>query len=168
MSSSYVGEIRLVGFNFAPQGWAFCDGSLLSIANNEVLFTLLGTTYGGDGVNTFALPNLTGRVPVHQGTGQSNYVMGQTGGVASVTLTTNQMPIHTHTVNGQSGIGNAVSPVNNYFAGSTPAIYSLPSGYVNMGSVVGLTGGSQAHDNMQPYLAMNYIISLFGIYPSQN
>ena len=168
MSTPYVGEIRLVGFTFAPQGWAFCDGSLLSIADNEVLFTLIGTTFGGNGQTTFALPNLTGRVVVHQGTGQSTYSLGQSGGVTAVTLSASQMPAHTHAVNSQSGGGNASAAAGNFFATTAPPIYATPSGYVTMGSTVGSAGANQPHDNMQPYLVMNYIISLYGVYPSQS
>jgi len=169
VSDPYVGEIRLVGFNFAPEGWAFCDGSTLSIADNDVLFNLLGTTFGGNGTNTFALPNLTGRVVVHQGTGTgSSYTLGQTGGVSSVTLSATQMPAHSHAVKSQSGAGNATGPAGNFFATASPSVYATASGYVSMGSTVGSTGGSQPHDNMQPYLVMNYIISLFGVYPSQS
>ena len=169
MSTPYIGEIRLVGFNFAPASWAFCDGSLLSVADNAALFNLLGTTYGGDGQNTFALPNLTGRVVMHQGPGTgSTYTIGQTGGVTSVTLSANQMPLHTHAVNSRSGGGNAVTAAGNFFAPTSPPVYAVPAGYVAMGSSVASAGGSQSHDNMQPYLVMNYIISLYGIYPSQN
>lgn len=168
MSTPYIGEIRLVGFTFAPQGWAFCDGSTLSIAENDTLFSLLGTTYGGDGVSTFQLPNLTGRIPVHAGTGQSPYVQGQTGGATTVTLNANQMPAHQHSVASQNGGGNSQTPAGNYFASTSPAVYATPATYVAMGSTVGAAGSSQPHDNMQPYLVMNYIISLFGVYPSRS
>ena len=168
MSTPYIGEIRLVGFSFAPEGWAFCDGSTLSIAENEVLFALLGTTYGGNGVSTFSLPNLTGRVVVHQGTGQSTYVIGQSGGSSTVALTANQMPSHQHAVASQNGAGDAATPAGNFFASTSPPVYATPAAYVSMGSAVGAAGSSQGHDNMQPYIVMNFIISLFGVFPSQN
>jgi microcystin-dependent protein len=168
MATGYIGEIRLVGFNFAPSGWAMCNGQTLSISENEALFTLLGTTYGGDGQNTFALPNLQGRVPVHQGTGLSSYTLGEIGGVATVTLNTSQMPTHTHPVTCQTGAGTAGTAVNGVFAPAPKGVYATPGASVAMGSLVSSVGGSLSHDNMQPYLAMNYIISLYGVFPSQS
>jgi microcystin-dependent protein len=170
MSDPYVGQIALVAFNFAPQGWAFCDGSLLSISENDVLFVLLGTTYGGDGQTTFGLPDLRGRVPIHQGTlaGGGAYTLGQQGGASSVTLSSGQMAAHTHAVASLSGAGTATTANGNYFASSASEVYGVPGSYVAMGSTVSPMGGSQSHDNMQPYLAMNYIISLYGIFPSQS
>jgi microcystin-dependent protein len=170
MSTGFVGEIRLVGFNFNPQGWHLCDGSILSIAESETLYTLLGTTYGGDGVNTFALPDLRGRVPIHQGAaaGLYPYVMGQTGGVTSVTLTTTQLPLHSHPVAANSAAGTANSPTNQYFGATTESVYTTTGNPVGMGTIVGASGGSQPHENRQPYLAMNYVIALYGVYPSRS
>jgi len=165
MSSPYVGEIRMFGGNFAPAGWAFCDGSLLAISEYDTLFNLIGTTYGGDGQSTFAVPNLQSRVPVHMGTGFS---LAETGGTETVTLTSSQIPSHTHAATGLSTTGNASSPSGaiwaasalNQFASAVPNIAMSPS-------ALGSTGGSQPHDNMSPYLVVNFIISLYGIFPSQ-
>ena len=170
MANPYVGEIRLFAGNFAPAGWMFCDGSLLSIAQNTTLFQLIGTTYGGDGVQTFGLPDLRSRVPIHmgQGVGLSNYVLGQNGGSETVTLTASQIPAHTHVLNANSNHGTAVTPTNNVWAGSADfSQYAAgPNGTMSPGAV-GLAGSSQPHDNMLPYLGINFIISLFGIFPSQ-
>jgi len=171
MSDPYVGEIRLFAGNFAPQGWAFCDGQLLSIATNEVLFDLIGTTYGGDGQTTYALPDLRGRVPVHLGSnGQSSYVPGQSGGVESVTLTTGQTPAHTHAMyastspasiaHGPSEVLGSSTAMNLYGTG-TPNMAMDPNALIPV-------GGNQSHENMPPFVALNYIISMFGIFPSQN
>jgi microcystin-dependent protein len=168
MSQPYIGECRLVGFNFQVNGWNFCNGAIVSIASNDALFNLLGTTYGGDGQQTFALPDLRGRVPVHQGAG---FVIGQTAGVETVTLTGNQMPIHTHTPRG-SGVAGATNLVQN----NLPASNSTTKQYVNTSAVsaamnpamIGQAGGSQPHENMQPFLTMNWIISLFGVFPTQS
>jgi microcystin-dependent protein len=154
--------------NFAPQGWALCDGSILSIANNEVLFQLIGTTYGGDGQSTFALPDLRGRAPMHQGNG---YVIGQRAGAETVTLNPNQFPIHNHVPQAAaSGAGNpANSPAGNVWSGWTGGQFSLPAPAVPMSpAAISSNGGSQPHDNMVPFLAINFIISLFGVFPSQN
>ncbi len=167
MGQPFIGEIRMIGCNFAPQGWAFCDGSLQSIAQNTALFQLIGTTYGGDGQNTFALPNLSGRAPIHQGSG---FVIGQIGGEENVTLIPSQMPVHTHAAQATNGVtGSVNSPANNYWSGWTggPFSSSSPTGPMNP-AAVGLAGNSQPHDNMPPFLAINFIISLFGIFPSQN
>lgn len=171
MSQPYIGEIRMLGCNFAPNGWAFCDGSLQSIAQNTALFQLIGTTYGGDGQNTFALPNLLGRVPIHQGTNGANYVIGQIGGVETVTLTNNQIPNHTHTPQAAIGAtGNpANSPTNNVWSGWTGGQFTAQAPATNMNAAaVGSSGGSQPHNNMLPFQAVNFVISLFGIFPSQN
>jgi microcystin-dependent protein len=170
MAQPYVGEIRMFGGNFAIAGWAFCDGSLLPISENETLFNLIGTTYGGDGQTTFGLPDLRGRVPVHQGQGPglSSYVLAQTGGVETVTLTTNQIPVHSHTPNA-SNTGGSDTPANNYWGNSTtgkPYAAAPPAVQMNTGTI-GLTGGNQPHDNMIPFLCVTYIISLFGIFPTQ-
>jgi|SRR5208283_260430 len=174
MSSPYIGEIRMFGGNFAIQGWAFCDGSLQSISQNTALFQLLGTTYGGDGQQTFALPDLRGRVPVHQGQsgGLSNYVIGQQGGGETVTLTANQLPPHQHTAVGTVQGASASNPANNSWGNSSSvAANSFGPGTsanatMNAGSIAN-SGGNQPHDNMLPYLVINFIIALFGVYPSQ-
>jgi microcystin-dependent protein len=168
MAQPYVGEIRMFGGNFAIAGWMFCDGSLLPISENETLFNLIGTTYGGDGQQTFALPDLRGRVPIHMGQGLSNYVLGESGGVEAVTLTQNQMPIHTHAPLA-SNTGASDNPANNFWANSTtgkPYSAAPPAVQMNAGTITA-TGGSQPHDNMIPFLCVTYIISLFGIFPSQ-
>jgi microcystin-dependent protein len=174
MGSPYVGEIRMFAGTFAPVGWAFCDGSLLSIAENEVLFVLIGTTYGGDGQTTFQLPDLRGRVPMHWGQGQglSNRLLGEYGGTESVTLTAAQLPVHTHPVLAQTGIGTQASPAGGVWAVSpvsTAPLYSAgpPATAMNAGAIAP-SGGSQPHDNMIPFQAVNFIISLYGIFPSQN
>jgi microcystin-dependent protein len=167
VSNPYVGEIRMFAGNFAPAGWAFCQGQLLSIAGNETLFQLIGTTYGGDGQSNFALPNLASRIPVHLG---QNYSLGQTGGEETVTLTTQQVPVHAHPVIASTGTGAQSSPAGNVLANSAAvALYSGDAPNVSLGpQSVQSAGGSQPHDNMQPFLAINFIISLFGIFPSQN
>ncbi len=164
MSEPFVGEIRMFGGNFAPVGWAFCNGALMSIAEFTVLFQLIGTTYGGDGQNTFALPDLRGRLPLHQG---NSFVIGQLAGTETVTLITGQMPQHTHQVVARTTAA-AASPSGNVYGGNTDSIYSAtPTAPMNA-AMIGLGGGSQPHSNMMPYLAVNFIISLEGIFPSQN
>ena len=152
--------------NFAPAGWALCQGQILPISENDVLFNLIGTTYGGDGQNTFALPDLQSRVPVHVGPG---FAQAQTGGEESVTLTTSQIPAHSHTPLGNSGDGTQNSPSNGVWAQQTQnAPYSNVAPTVQMANnAIGPTGGSQPHDNMVPFLVINFIISLFGVFPSQ-
>jgi microcystin-dependent protein len=169
MSNPYIGEIRMFGGNYAPNGWAFCNGALLAIAENDALFALIGTTFGGDGQTTFALPDLRGRAPVHMGQGLSNYVIGQAGGSEQVTLNANQIQAHTHAPLGQTAAGSQTSPAGGVWAASTLNQYSTnaPSQPLNP-AVVQTSGGSQPHDNMMPYLAINFIISLFGIFPSQS
>jgi microcystin-dependent protein len=171
MANPYVGEIRLFAGNFAPSGWMFCDGSILSISEYEVLFVLIGTTYGGDGQQTFALPDLRSRVPIHmgQGGGLSNHILGQNGGTETVTLTPSQIPAHTHVANANSNHGIAATPTNNLWAGAADFSQYATSTNGNMWpGAVGLAGGGQPHDNMPPYLSINFIISLFGIFPSQS
>lgn len=170
MSQPYVGEIRAVGFNFAPVDWALCNGALLSISENSVLFNLIGTTYGGDGQSTFALPDLQGRTPVHQGTGGGGtYVMGQRSGVENVTLTLPTIPSHNHPIAAQGANGSVPSPSGAFFAGSSAEQYATTAnGTAVTGSITGPQGGSLPHNNLQPFLCVNYIIALFGIYPSQN
>jgi microcystin-dependent protein len=169
MGQPYVGEIRMFGGSFAPAGWAFCDGQLLPISENETLFQLIGTTYGGDGEATFALPGLSSRVPIHQGQGPglSNNILGETGGVESVTLSTQQIPSHTHPVIASQNLANDFSPGNKVFAQSQTidAYVQTPPFVALSPQSVSPVGGSQPHDNMQPYLVVSFIISLFGVFP---
>jgi microcystin-dependent protein len=166
MAQPYVGEIRMFAGNFAPAGWMFCSGQLLPISENETLFQLIGTTYGGDGQSTFALPDLQSRVPIHQGNG---FILAETGGAEEITLTVNQIPAHGHPLLGAAVTGDQINPSGNLSANSfnvTPYINDVQSGNFNAGAVTS-TGGSQPHTNIQPYGTLNYIISLFGIFPSQ-
>ena len=152
--------------NFAPRDWALCNGQLMAISENNALFALLGTTYGGDGQNTFALPDLRGRLPVAQ---TSGFAMGQQSGVESVTLTSNQMPVHSHALRASTATGTQSSPAGNVPAQPTAAdIYIEDTATVPLGGLTTGAGSSQPHDNLMPYLCINYIISLFGIFPSQN
>lgn len=172
----FVGQIMFVPYNFAPNGWHECDGSLLPISEYEVLFTLIGTTYGGDGQSTFAVPNAKGKVIIDdgQGTGLSPYVIGQTAGVESVTLTTNQMPNHSHSVLASTADGNQNSPTNGIpantkildkeYSNSTDSASKV----VMKPGMIAVSGGNQPHDNMMPTLSMKCVISLFGVFPSQN
>ncbi len=171
MSSPYVGEIRMFGGNFAPTGWALCQGQTLPISGNDTLFNLIGTTFGGDGQQTFGLPNLQGRVMVHQGQGLglSAYTLGESLGVEEVTLTTQQIPQHTHAVGCNSAGADGGDPSGKVFGDWGSAEYSdQPSNVTMNGGTVSSIGGNQPHENLKPYLAINFIISLFGIYPSQN
>jgi microcystin-dependent protein len=170
MSDPYVGEIRLVGFAFAPEGWSFCDGSLISIANSDVLFNLIGTTYGGDGVNTFALPDLRGRAPLHMGSYQgTSYVIGQKAGTEQVALITGNLPSHSHTVGANSAAAQNPLPTGNTFAANNTIDPYETSGPGVSGPILAPNGGGAIpHENLMPYLTMNYIISLFGVYPSQS
>lgn len=172
MAQPFVGEIRMFAGNFAPAGWMFCEGQLLPISENETLFQLIGTTYGGDGQSTFALPDMRGRVPIHQGQGpgiSQNYQLAETGGVESVTLTTQQIPIHTHPARCSNGGGSPTSdPANATWSPSDTLQYSTHAADGFMGSSALNTlpvGGSLPHENNVPFLCLNYIISLFGIYP---
>ena len=165
MAQPYVGEIRMFAGNFAPAGWMFCEGQLLPISENETLFQLIGTTYGGDGQSTFALPDLRGRVPVHQGNG---FILAETGGAEEITLTVNQIPSHTHAMTAVDQPGNQTSPTGNRLAQSfnvVPYINDASTGSFSP-AAVGPVGGSQPHTNFQPYLCVDFIISLFGIFPS--
>ncbi len=169
----YLGQITLVAFNFAPQGWAFCNGQLLPIDQFAALFQLIGTIYGGDGQTTFALPNLQSRIPIHQGqgTGTSNYVTGQTGGSEQVTLTSDQAPSHTHQAQCFTSGSNSRSPVNGLWAqASQDTVYKASAtGAANMApGTIGPAGGSQPHPNLMAFQALNYIIALEGIFPSQS
>ncbi|HUA22279.1 MAG TPA: tail fiber protein [Bryobacteraceae bacterium] len=169
MASPYVGEIRIFAGNFAPVGWEFCEGQLLPITEYETLFQLIGTTYGGDGESTFALPDLRGRFPVHVGAG---FVVGQSAGAETVTLTDEDLPSHTHTAVASGG-GNVVSPQNAFWStdpfGNTAAYTTPPATPANMNAnAIGNTGGGQPHENRQPYLAVSFIISMFGVFPTQD
>lgn len=181
MSTPFIGELRTFGFNFAPRGWAMCNGQLLAIAQNQALFSLLGTTYGGNGTTNFALPNLQGRMALHFGTGLSNYVQGQVAGTASVTMLAANMPSHTHTAQAtatqpaSTGGGGADTPVGNVPANSAPQL-----NFAGIGAATGSlaspsvsataqpAGGNQPFANMPPYLALNICIALQGIFPSRN
>jgi microcystin-dependent protein len=165
MSNPFIGEIRMFAGNFAPAGWALCQGQLIPISENDTLFNLIGTTYGGDGQENFALPDLQSRIPLHAG---SNYILGQSGGVESVTLNTQQMPAHTHPFVANTALALSPDPAGNILA--QPPVLNLYFGDVagaalNPSSILP-AGGSQPHENLQPYLVINFIISLFGIYPS--
>ena len=169
MSSPYVGEIRMFGASFAPAGWAFCNGALIPISENDTLFNLIGTTFGGDGQETFALPNLQSRLPIHQGGG---FTIGEMSGVESVTLTVQQIPQHLHVPQGTTANGGATSPGGNIWANFpdgavyNAAIGAVPASNLNA-QALGIAGGSQPHDNMMPFLCVSFIISLFGIFPHQ-
>lgn len=165
MPDPYVGEIRMFAGTFAPVGWEFCSGQLVSISENEVLYQLIGTTYGGDGQSTFALPNLQGRIPIHQGNG---FVMAETGGVYEVTLATAQIPVHSHAAIGSAATGQQSSPGSQVLARATGTdLYGSDNPFVAMaGSALAPVGGSQPHSNVQPYLCVNFIISMYGVYPS--
>ena len=165
MAQPYVGEIRMFAGNFAPAGWMFCEGQLLPISENETLFNLIGTTYGGDGESTFALPDLRGRIPVHQGNGVA---LAETGGAEDITLTVSQISAHAHPLLTTNDIPTQTSPANNLSGQAAAKIYrnGSPSVWLNP-QVVASTGGSQPHTNFQPYLCVEFIISLFGIFPSQ-
>ncbi len=172
MAQPYIGEIRMFGGNFAPAGWMLCEGQLLPISENDTLFALIGTTYGGDGQSTFGLPDLRGRLPIHQGTGPglSTRTLGEQNGVEDVTLTVNQLPIHTHLPAASAAFGTANDPAGNswavanggdFYTSEAPSV-PLPA------DAIDAQGGSQPHTNLQPYLCVNFIISLFGIFPSQS
>jgi len=169
MSQCFLGEVRLAGFNFAPVGWAFCNGAIISIADNSALYALIGTTYGGDGQSTFGLPDLQGRIPLHQGNlaGGSNYVIGQVGGVETVTVTSQQIPAHNHSLMASSTAASLNNPANQTVGGV--GIYSnrAPGKSMNSAMVGFSQGGSLPHDNMQPYLALNWIIAMGGVFPTQ-
>jgi len=171
MADPFVAEIRIVGFNFAPKGWAFCNGQLMPISQNTALFALIGTFYGGDGKSTFGLPDLQGSAPMHQGQGPAltSRVIGESGGEQSVTLIQSELPAHVHQVSANTGSGNQTSPTNNVWsslAGRTPPpLYSNASDTTMSPMATGVAGGGQPHNNMPPYLALNFIIALQGIFP---
>ncbi len=173
MSEPFVGEIRMFAGNFAPRGWAFCDGQLLAVSQNDALFSLLGTIYGGDGRTTFGLPDLRGRLPIHAGTGPglSARRLGAKLGSEKETVTVNQLPSHRHQWQGTTATANAASPSGALLAQSQPDIYidNVDDGTVNYASsAVTNVGGSQSHTNLMPFLCINFIIALFGIYPSRH
>ena len=166
MAQPYIGEIRMFAGNFPPNGWMFCEGQLLPISENDTLFNLIGTMYGGDGQSTFALPDLRGRVPLHMGNG---FVQAETGGVETVTLTTQQIPAHSHPMVASLNAATSPTPTNQLIGKSTSIdafINAQPTTALSNQAITP-TGGSQPHENMQPYLCIDFIISLFGIYPSQ-
>ena len=173
MAQPFIGEIRMFAGNFPPVGWMFCDGQLMPIAENDALFVVVGTTYGGDGQETFALPNLQSRIPIHQGTSDgTTYQMGEASGVESVTLTINQIPTHTHPLMASNAPGTGTNPAGAVLGALSPvSVYkanvAAPNIPMNANSITP-QGGSQPHDNMQPFLCINYIISLFGLFPSPN
>jgi microcystin-dependent protein len=165
MAQPYVGEVRMFAGNFAPAGWMFCEGQLLPISENETLFQLIGTTYGGDGESTFALPDLRGRIPIHQGNG---FILAETGGAEEITLTVNQIPAHSHPFLVSTAAASQSAPANS-LPGNSPSIdlYLEDVTAVNLSpQAIGSVGGSQPHTNFQPYLCVDFIISLFGIFPS--
>jgi len=165
MSSPYLGEVRVVSFSYAPTGWALCNGQLLYINQNQALFALLGTQYGGDGIQTFALPNFQARMPMHFG---NAYIQGQTGGEAAHTLTLNEIPSHSHPAAGVTTNATSASASGETWAASGNHPYAAAANTLMSPSVVASTGGGQSHDNMAPYLTLNFIIALEGIFPSRN
>jgi microcystin-dependent protein len=172
MSEPYIGEIRMFAGNYAPVGWAFCNGAELQINENDALFALIGTTYGGDGTTTFCLPDLRGRIPLHMGQNSASgttYALGQKAGSETVMLTADQLPSHTHAVSAQMTVATGSSPDNAIWASSTIKQYSNSnSDAVMKGVAISLEGGNQPHDNMMPFLPVSFIIALAGLYPSQN
>jgi microcystin-dependent protein len=164
MSTPFLAEMKFISWNFSPKGWAFCSGQLLPINQNQPLFSLLGTTYGGDGRVNFALPDLRGRVPIHVGSG---FTEGQRGGELAHTVTMSEMPAHNHFVNATNVAGTATTPAANFFANSNVTPYRTDFNTTLNPQTVTNIGGSQAHQNMQPYLVLNVIIALVGIFPSQ-
>ncbi len=166
MAEPFLGEIKIVSFNFPPKGWAFCDGQLLPINQNQALFSILGTTYGGNGIQTFALPNLQGRVPVHIGNGVA---LGESAGETAHTLTIPETPAHSHVPVASSNTPNATSPASNTWASNTGfSPYATTPNEAMSSRAINPTGGSQPHENMPPYLVLNFVIALQGIFPSQN
>jgi microcystin-dependent protein len=165
VGTPYLSEIRIVSFNFPPKGWAFCNGQTLPINQNQALFSLLGTTYGGNGTTTFQLPNLQARMPVHMGNG---FDQGQSGGEENHTLTIAEMPAHTHQAQGTGANASSPGAENNTWASSTKNPYSTSSNTTLSPASVSMTGGSQPHNNMPPYLTLNFVIALTGIFPSRS
>ena len=171
MSEPFVGEIRMFAGNFAPRGWAFCDGQLLAVSQNDALFSLLGTIYGGDGRTTFGLPDLRGRIPIHAGSGPglSPRRLGAKAGSEKETVTVNNLPSHSHTFKASSEIADNTNPINNTFGDSSFDLYILEDPDISMAdNAISYTGGSRSHTNLMPFLCINFIIALFGIYPSRH
>lgn len=164
MSTPFIGELKLISFTYAPKNWEMSNGQLLSINQNQALFSLLGTYYGGNGIQTFALPNLQGRTPISMGGG---FTIGQTGGEETHTLLTAETPAHNHTVSANPGAATSIVPSGNYLAATTAAFYANGGGATLNSQSVTSVGGSQAHENRQPYLVLNWIIALVGIFPSR-
>jgi|HubBroStandDraft_1064217.scaffolds.fasta_scaffold120849_2 microcystin-dependent protein len=176
----FLGEIRMVGFNFAPNGWALCNGQLLAISSNTALFSLLGTTFGGNGVSTFGLPNLQSRVPIHQGqgVGLSVYTMGEMAGFENITLITNQIPAHNHLMAINNANANQTDPTGGLLSKTnngdrtSPLAYPTYSNAASTGNLannaISMTGGNLPHSNLQPFLVVNFIIALNGIFPSRS
>jgi microcystin-dependent protein len=166
MSEPFLSEIKVVSFNCPPKGWALCNGQLLPINQNQALFALLGTTYGGNGQTNFALPNLRGRVPMHIGNG---HTQGEAAGSTSVTVNIQQLPTHTHAMMASATTGDVPVPTNTVLARTPAKIYAAPGSLTTLNPInVSSLGGSQPHNNMMPYLTLNFIIALQGIFPSQN
>lgn len=171
MSEPFVGEIRMFAGNFAPRGWAFCDGQLLAVSQNDALFSLLGTIYGGDGRTTFGLPDLRGRLPIHAGTGPglSPRRLGAKGGAEKVTLTVNQMPSHSHRLKGSTALAGEETPQDNVTGQAETLLYGREAPLANMASdSITSVGGSRSHTNLMPFLCIHFIIALVGIYPSRH
>ncbi|MGE3801485.1 MAG: phage tail protein [Candidatus Kapaibacterium sp.] len=173
MTEPYIGQISMVAFNFAPRSWALCNGQLMSIAQNTALFSLIGTTYGGDGRTTFALPNLQSRIPLHKGTGPglTPRVEGESSGSETVTLVASQMPSHNHLVEANGNPGGQFTPINGFWAaegGETTATYAATANGVMNANAISNTGGSQPHNNMQPYLVIAFVIALYGYFPPRS
>ena len=177
MTQPYIGQIQPYSFNFAPKNWAFCNGQILPIAQNQALFSLLGIAYGGNGVSTFALPNLQSRVPMHEGTSMGiNYPIGEAAGEEQITLVGSQMPMHNHMFLGTRDNGNSPAPANGQYLGTSSGGTGTPDNFYGPDTPtipltpqsIGMTGGNQPHTNIQPYLAINWCICLYGIFPSRN
>jgi microcystin-dependent protein len=170
MSQPFIAEIRVAGFNFAPRGWAFCNGQLMPISQNTALFSILGTNYGGNGQTTFGLPNLQGSAPVHSGqlTGGEFYDLGETAGTAQVTLTQAQMPSHNHSAQGVNGVANQLAPAANTWAGAAQRPYAATQNGQMNPQALAVAGGNQPHNNLPPYLVLNFIIALQGVFPARN
>jgi microcystin-dependent protein len=171
MSEPFVGEIRMFAGTFAPRGWAFCDGQLLAVSQNDALFSLFGTIYGGDGRTTFSLPDLRGRIPIHAGTGPglSPRRLGAKGGSESITVTVEQLPSHTHSWHASADLASTRDTANAVLAQSVPDVYTSRRADIHLdASTVGNTGGSRSHPNVMPFLCVHFIVALFGIYPSRH
>jgi microcystin-dependent protein len=168
VGTPFIAEVRIISFSFPPKGWAFCNGQLLSIQQNTALFAVIGTAYGGNGIQTFALPNLQGRTPVHVGGHLGSSSIGTIGGEEMHTLTLNEMPAHTHFQQAATATGSVATPTANLLAQGTPIYHSATDLQPMASDLIGFTGGNQSHENRAPYLVLNFIIALNGIYPSRN